>query len=108
LNPPRLVPAIAQEGKIMSKRLYVGNLPYDTTEGDLRDLFSPHGEVLSVSVVEDRETGRSRGFAFVEMETASADAAMSALSGTMLGDRSLTINEAKSRTETSRRSSARY
>ena len=86
----------------------MGNLPYDTNESDLRDLFSPHGEVLSVSVVEDRETGRSRGFAFVEMETAAADAAMNALSGTMLGDRSLSINEAKPRGESSRRSGGRY
>jgi RNA recognition motif-containing protein len=92
----------------MSKRLYVGNLPYDTTESDLRELFAPHGDVISVSVVEDRETGRSRGFAFVEMETAAADAAITALSGTMLGDRSLSINEAKPRAEASRRGSSRY
>jgi len=92
----------------MSKRLYVGNLPYDTTENDLRDLFAPHGQVHSVSVVEDRDTGRSRGFAFVEMDVADADAAMSALSGTMLGDRSLSINEAKPRNDSSRRGSARY
>jgi len=94
----------------MSKKLYVGNLPYDTTENDLRELFAPHGEVLSVAVVEDRETGRSRGFAFVEMETDAANAAINALSGTMLGDRSLTINEAKPRATSGggRRESARY
>ena len=89
-------------------KLYVGNLPYDTTENDLRELFAKHGEVLSVAVVEDRDTGRSRGFAFVEMETQAANAAMSALSGTMLGDRSLTINEAKPRATSTRRESARY
>jgi RNA recognition motif-containing protein len=92
----------------MSMKLYVGNLPYDTTENDLRELFSKHGEVLSVAVVEDRDTGRSRGFAFVEMETQAANAAMSALSGTMLGDRSLTINEAKPRAASARRESMRY
>ena len=92
----------------MSKKLYVGNLPYDTTENDLRELFAPHGEVLSVAVVEDRETGRSRGFAFVEMETEAANAAINALSGTMLGDRSLTINEAKPRAASGGRQSARY
>jgi RNA recognition motif-containing protein len=86
----------------MSKKLYVGNFPYDTTESDLRELFSAHGEVLSVNVVEDRETGRSRGFAFVEMEVDAANAAIAALSGTMLGDRSLSVNEAKPRGESSR------
>jgi RNA recognition motif-containing protein len=91
----------------MSKKLYVGNLPFDTTESDLRELFAAHGEVLSVNVIEDRETGRSRGFAFVEMEVAAADAAMTALSGTMLGDRSLSINEARPRGESSR-SGSRY
>lgn len=90
----------------MSKRLYVGNIPYDTTENDLRELFAAHGEVLSVSVVEDRDTGRPRGFAFVEMEAAAADAAMTALSGRMLGDRSLNINEAKPR-ESTRRDNSR-
>jgi RNA recognition motif-containing protein len=83
----------------MAKKLYVGNLPYDTTERDLRELFSPHGEVLSVNVIEDRETGRSRGFAFVEMDDQAADKAIAALSGTMLGNRSLNINEAKPRAE---------
>lgn len=86
----------------MSKKLYVGNFPYDTTESDLRQLFSAHGEVLSVNVVEDRETGRSRGFAFIEMEVEAANAAITALSGTMLGDRSLSVNEAKPRGESSR------
>jgi RNA recognition motif-containing protein len=90
----------------MSKKLYVGNLPYDTTESDLRELFAPHGEVLSVNVIEDRETGRSRGFAFVEMEIEAANAAITALSGTMLGDRSLSVNEAKPRGESSSRSGA--
>ena len=92
----------------MSKKLYVGNLPYDTTESDLRDLFAAHGEVLSVNVIEDRETGRSRGFAFVEMEVEAANAAIIALSGSMLGDRSLSINEARPRGESSRSEARRW
>lgn len=92
----------------MSKKLYVGNLPYDTTESDLRELFAAHGEVLSVNVIEDRETGRSRGFAFVEMENDAANAAITALSGTMLGDRSLSVNEAKPRGEGSRSGAPRW
>jgi RNA recognition motif-containing protein len=83
----------------MSKNIYVGNLPYSTTENDLRELFATHGDVLSVNVIEDRDTGRSRGFAFVEMEEAEADAAIAALGGTTLGDRSLNVNEARSRTQ---------
>jgi RNA recognition motif-containing protein len=86
----------------MSKNIYVGNLPYETGERELRELFEPHGEVLSVNVIEDRETGRSRGFAFVEMDEQGADAAIRALAGTMLGNRSLNINEARPRAESSR------
>jgi RNA recognition motif-containing protein len=92
----------------MSKKLYVGNLPYDTAEGDLRELFSAHGEVHSVSVVEDRDTGRSRGFAFVEMDDQDADKAIAALSGTMLGSRSLNVNEARPRSESSRPRAQRW
>jgi RNA recognition motif-containing protein len=92
----------------MSKKLYVGNLPFDTTEHDLRELFSPHGEVHSVNVIEDRDTGRSRGFAFVEMDEQDADKAIAALSGTMLGSRSLNINEAKPRNESSRPRAQRW
>lgn len=83
----------------MSKNIYVGNLPYSTTENDLRELFAAHGDVLSVNVIEDRDTGRSRGFAFVEMAEAEADAAIAALGGTTLGDRSLNVNEARPRTQ---------
>jgi RNA recognition motif-containing protein len=83
----------------MSKNIYVGNLSYNTTEGELRDLFAAHGEVHSVNVIEDRETGRPRGFAFVEMDEEAADAAIAALTGTDLGGRTLNINEARPRTE---------
>lgn len=82
------------------KNLYVGNLPHSTTEADLRSVFEPHGAVEKVSLVTDRETGRSRGFAFVEMTDASAaDKAIAALNGTDLGGRPLTINEAKPKTD---------
>ena len=79
------------------KKIYVGNLPFATTADDLRDLFARHGEVSSASVVMDRESGRSRGFGFVEMETASAEVAIAALNGRDMGGRSLRVNEAESR-----------
>jgi len=79
------------------KKIYVGNLPFSTTDDDLRDLFARHGEVSSASVVMDRESGRSRGFGFVEMETASAEVAIAALNGRDMGGRSLRVNEAESR-----------
>jgi RNA recognition motif-containing protein len=79
-------------------RLYVGNLPFSTTEDELRELFGRHGNVQSVSVVTDRETGRARGFAFVQFEDASgAEAAMRALDGYDLGGRPLRVNEAQER-----------
>ena len=82
----------------MSKKLYVGNIPFSTTEDELRSIFQQHGPVGSVSVITDRETGRPRGFAFVEMEDAgAADAAMQALDGSELGGRSLRVNEAHDR-----------
>ena len=82
------------------KNLYVGNLPHSTNESELRSLFEPHGQVEKVSVVTDRETGRSRGFAFVEMtDAAEAEKAIAALNGSDLGGRTLKINEAKPKTE---------
>jgi len=82
------------------KNLYVGNLAHSTTETELRALFQSHGEVERVSMVTDRDTGRSRGFAFVEMANAGeAEKAIAALNGTELGGRALTINEAKPKAE---------
>jgi RNA recognition motif-containing protein len=82
------------------KNLYVGNLPHSTTEAELRGLFETHGAVDKVSMVTDRETGRSRGFAFVEMTDAGeAEKAIAALNGTELGGRALKINEAKPKTD---------
>ncbi|HEY1800623.1 MAG TPA: RNA-binding protein [Terriglobales bacterium] len=82
------------------KNLYVGNLPHATTEAELRSVFEAHGAVEKVSMVTDRDTGRSRGFAFVEMTDAGeAEKAIAALNGTDLGGRTLKINEAKPKTE---------
>ncbi len=80
----------------MSKKLYVGNLPFTATEDELRALFERHGSITSVNVITDRETGRSRGSGFVEMDEASAaDDAMRALDGSDMGGRSLRVNEAQ-------------
>ena len=82
----------------MSTKLYVGNLAFQTTNQELQDLFSQAGTVQSASVVEDRETGRSRGFAFVEMSSnAEAAAAIDLFNGKDLGGRQLKVNEAKPR-----------
>ena len=82
----------------MAKRLYVGNLPFSITEDELRDVFESHGSLASVRVITDRETGRSRGFGFVEYdEQSAAEDAIRALDGTELGGRSLRVNEAQER-----------
>ncbi len=82
----------------MSKKLYVGNIPFSATEADLRELFEAHGSIESINVITDRETGRPRGFAFVEMEdTESASKAMQALDGRDMGGRNLKVNEANER-----------
>jgi RNA recognition motif-containing protein len=78
------------------KNIYVGNLSFDTTEAELREAFSQYGNVSKVQIVNDRETGRSRGFAFVEMESG-GDEAIAAMNGQQLKGRSLTVNEAKPR-----------
>jgi RNA recognition motif-containing protein len=83
----------------MAKRRYVGNLSYDVTSEDLQELFEQHGVVRSAQVLIDRETGRSRGFGFVEMqEDQDGDAAIEALDGTEHQGRRLNVNEAKPRT----------
>jgi cold-inducible RNA-binding protein len=82
------------------KKIFVGNFSFSTTEADLRQWFQPHGAVESATVVTDRDTGRSRGFGFVEMTNNNeADAAIAALSGTDAGGRALTVNEARPKTE---------
>lgn len=80
----------------MGIKLYVGNLPFSAAEQDLAGLFERHGEVSSVKIVTDRETGRSRGFAFVEFSNREeGEAAMEALNGHSMGGRPLTVNEAR-------------
>ncbi len=82
----------------MSMKLYVGNLSFNTSSSDLQDLFSQAGTVESASVVEDRDTGRSRGFGFVEMATREeGEAAIQQLNGKEVGGRNLNVNEAKPR-----------
>ncbi len=84
----------------MSTKLYVGNLSFNTTENDLQDAFGAHGAVTSVDLIMDKMTGRSRGFAFVTMDSPeSGRAAIAALHGSQLDGRPLTVNEARSREE---------
>lgn len=79
------------------KKLYVGNLPWSATDGELQALFAGVGQVISARVITDRETGRSRGFGFVEMDDAGANRAMAELNGKEMGGRPLRINEANER-----------
>ncbi len=81
----------------MATKLYVGNLPFSASENDVRDLFAQYGEVHSVKLVSDRDTGRPRGFGFVEMD--SADEAQQALDNYALDGRNLKVNEARDRSE---------
>ncbi len=82
----------------MGKKLYVGNLSYDVSSSDLEQMFSAHGTIESAQVIEDRSTGRSKGFGFVEMSSEDeANAAIDALNGQETGGRTLTVNEAKPR-----------
>ena len=80
----------------MSKRIYVGNLPFSTNDQSLKELFGEYGTVESSTVITDRDTGRSRGFGFIEM-SAGADEAISALNGQSVDGRNLTVNEARPR-----------
>ncbi len=82
----------------LGNKLYVGNLPFSVTEDELREVFARHGQVQSVNVIMDRDTGRARGFGFVEMgDSSAAEDAMRALDGSDLGGRSLRVNEAQER-----------
>jgi RNA recognition motif-containing protein len=84
----------------MGKKLYVGNLSYGVTDSDLEQMFAAHGTVQSAQVIMDRDTGRSKGFGFVEMGSdQEAQAAIAALNGQASGGRSLTVNEAKPKSE---------
>ena len=81
----------------MTMSMYVGNLPFSADQNTLQELFAPFGEVVSARVMSDRDTGRSRGFGFVEMDATEAKSAMSTLDGKEFGGRKLRINEAEKR-----------
>ncbi len=81
----------------MATTLYVGNLPWNTTADELSEFFAPYGRVVNSRIITDRETGRSRGFGFIEVEEADANRMTEELNGMDFGGRPLTVNEAKSR-----------
>ncbi|MCP5098524.1 MAG: RNA-binding protein [Chloroflexi bacterium] len=81
----------------MTKKVYVGNLSFNASEQQVRDLFEEHGSVESIAMITDRDTGRFRGFCFVEMEDSAANAAINALNGKLVDDRELRVNEARPR-----------
>ena len=87
----------------MSKKLYVGNLSFEATEEQVRGLFAEHGEIESIAMITDRDSGRFRGFCFVELEASAANAAIKALDGQSVDGRDLRVNEAKPREERSNR-----
>ena len=90
-------------------KLYVGNLSFETTENDLQDLFEQHGQVSEVSLMMDRMTGKSRGFAFVTMnDKPQAEAAMTALNGKEFNGRTLSVSEARAREERPRHGAKRH
>jgi cold-inducible RNA-binding protein len=83
----------------MSKKIYVGNLSFDATEKQVSEMFAEYGKVDSIAMINDRDSGRFRGFCFVEMEDSAADAAIKGLNDTDLGGRTLRVNEARPREE---------
>ncbi len=84
-------------GEEEMRNIFVGSLPFSASEEEVRELFAAHGNVNSVKLITDRETGRLRGFGFVEMDDAEGDAAIEALNGTDFGGRSLVVNQARER-----------
>jgi RNA recognition motif-containing protein len=83
----------------LSKKLYVGNLPYETTEQEIRDMISEYGTIESLAMINDRDSGRFRGFCFVEMEDSAANAVINGLNGKDIDGRALKVNEAQPREE---------
>jgi cold-inducible RNA-binding protein len=86
----------------LTKKVYVGNLSFDATEQQVHDLFAEYGKVESIAMINDRDSGRFRGFCFVEMEDSAANAAINALNGKIVDDRDLRVNEARPREDRSR------
>jgi len=98
------VPEVPQQiRKKTLKKVFIGNLPFQTTESDLTNTFAQYGPVQSVQIITDRETGRSKGFGFIVMEEQAADAAIAEISGSVVDGRILTVNEAKSTFRTNSR-----
>lgn len=93
--------------KVLSKKIYVGNLSYNATETQVKELFEEYGAVQSVAWITDRDTGRFRGFAFVEMEESSANAAIKSLNNQLIDGRELRVNEAKPKDDSGRGKSSR-
>lgn len=93
----RNLSGIFKFGVSLNKNLYVGNLSWECTDNDLKTLFADYGDVVSARVIEDRETGRSRGFGFVEMDANGAAEAISALDGSSFKGRDLKVNESRPR-----------
>lgn len=85
----------------MTKKVYVGNLSFDATEQQVQELFAEYGKVESIAMINDRDSGRFRGFCFVEMEDSAANAAINALNGKIVDERDLRVNEARPREERS-------
>jgi RNA recognition motif-containing protein len=88
---------VFEYGEEGMRNIFVGSLPFSASEEEVRELFAAHGNVHSVKLITDRETGRLRGFGFVEMDDAEGDAAIEALNGTDFGGRSLVVNQARER-----------
>jgi cold-inducible RNA-binding protein len=88
---------VSRESIDLSKKVYVGNLSFQATEDEVRDLFAQYGNIESIAMITDRDTGRFRGFCFVEMADGEADAAIAALDGQEVGGRNLRVNEARPR-----------
>lgn len=107
MNCLRLVFSLKREFEL-SKKIYVGNLSFDATEQQVRDLFTEFGAIESLAMINDRDSGRFRGFAFVEMEDSAANAAIKALNGKEVGGRELNVNEARPREERSGGSGGGY
>jgi cold-inducible RNA-binding protein len=94
--------------KVLAKKIYVGNLSYSATEEQVRELFAQFGTIESIAMITDRDTGRFRGFCFIEMEESAANAAINALNDTELDGRSLRVNVAKPREDRSNRRRDNY
>ena len=107
MSSRRTLPPVAQilgivlENRVLLKKLYVGNLSFNATEEQVRDLFAEYGTIESLAMITDRDSGRFRGFCFVEMETENADKAIAGLDGQDVDGRSLNVNVAKPRVERS-------